>query len=185
MPNGRLRLCRLDPTYVRELAKVDRNVPSTLPEEGKANRPFVGIVVVRGDKKYCVPLSSPKAKHEHMKADRDFSKILDRGGKLIGVLNFNNMLPVSDAVLMDLDLRVQHDDTPAEKAYKQLMVDQLRWCNDNRDLIRHKAAKLYDIVTLHPQSARGLVRRCCDFKLLETVLKGYCSRAGQDVSAYQ
>jgi protein AbiQ len=51
------------------------------------------------------------------------------------------------------------------------MVDQLRWCNDNRDLIRRKAAKLYDIVTLRPESARGLVQRCCDFKLLEAVLE--------------
>ena len=73
MPSDRLRLCRLDPVYMRELSKVDHNVLSTLPEQGKANRPFVGVVIVRGNKQYCVPLSSPKPKHKHMKADRDFS----------------------------------------------------------------------------------------------------------------
>lgn len=171
MPSDRLRLYRLDPAYVRELARLDRNVLSTLPEQGKSNRPFVGVVVVRGDKRYCVPLSSPKPKHEHMKADRDFSKIVDSSGKLIGVLNFNSMIPVADPVLIDLDLRPRPVDSPADRAYKQLMVDQLRWCNDNRDLIRRKAAKLYDIVTLRPESARGLVRRCCDFRLLEAVLE--------------
>ena len=171
MPSDRLRLCRLDPAYVRELSKVDHNVLSTLPEQGKDNRPFVGVIVVRENKQYCIPLSSPKPKHKHMKADRDFSKIVDRRGKLIGVLNFNNMIPVSDAVLMELDLRARSSDSQAERAYKQLMLDQLRWCNDNRDLIRRKAAKLYDIVTLRPESARGLVRRCCDFKLLEAVLE--------------
>lgn len=170
MPSDRLRLHRLDLAYVRDLSRHDANVLSTLPEQGKANRPFVGVVVVRGDKKYCVPLSSPKPKHERMRADRDFAKILDRSGKLIGVLNFNNMIPVSDAVLLDLDLRPRPTDSPEDRAYKQLMADQLRWCNDNRDLIRRKAAKLYDIVTLRPESARGLVRRCCDFKLLEEVL---------------
>lgn len=173
MSSERLRLCRLDPAYVRELSRRDANALSNLPEQGKANRPFVGVVVVRGDKKYCVPLSSPKPKHKRMKSDRDFSKIVDRDGKLIGVLNFNNMIPVSDAVLMDLDLRPCPTDSPEDRAYKQLMVDQLRWCNDNRDLIRRKSAKLYDIVTLRPESARGLVRRCCDFKLLETVLESW------------
>ena len=173
MSSDRLRLYRLDPSYVRELSKHDRNVLSTLPEQGKANRPFVGVVVVRGDKSYCVPLSSPKPKHENMKADRDFSKIVDKDGKLIGVLNFNSMIPVDDRVLIDLDLRPRSTDSPADRSYKQLMLDQLRWCNDNRDLIRRKAAKLYDIVTQRPGSARGLVRRCCDFKLLETLLEGW------------
>ena len=100
MSNDRLRLYRLDPLYVQELSRHDRNVLSTLPEEGKANRPFVGVVIVREDKSYCVPISSPKPKHEHMKADRDFSKIVDKDGKLIGVLNFNNMIPVDDRVLI-------------------------------------------------------------------------------------
>lgn len=173
MPSDRLRLCRLDPVYMRELSKVDHNVLSTLPEQGKANRPFVGVVIVRGNKQYCVPLSSPKPKHKHMKADRDFSKIVDRHGKLIGVLNFNNMIPVKNSVIIDLDLSPRPFDSPSEKAYKQLMVDQLGWCNDNRDLIRRKAAKLYDIVTTRPESAPGLVRRCCDFKLLEGVLEAW------------
>ena len=111
MPSDRLRLYRLDPAYVRELARLDRNVLSTLPEQGKSNRPFVGVVVVRGDKRYCVPLSSPKPQHEHMKADRDFSKIVDSSGKLIGVLNFNSMIPVADPVLIDLDLRPRPADS--------------------------------------------------------------------------
>ena len=173
MSSERLRLYRLDPLYVRELSKHDRNVLSTLPEQGKANRPFVGIVVVHGDKSYCVPLSSPKPKHEHMKADRDFSKIVDKKGKLIGVLNFNSMIPVDDRVLVDLDLRPNPADSASNRSYKQLMLDQLRWCNENRDLIRRKAAKLYDIVTLRPESASGLVRRCCDFKMLEALLEDW------------
>ena len=60
------RLIELDPAYVRELGKVDHNVLSTLPKQGKDNRPFLGVVVVRENRQYCVPLSSPKPKHEHI-----------------------------------------------------------------------------------------------------------------------
>ena len=108
-----------------------------------------------------------------MKADRDFSKIVSDDGKLIGVLNFNNMIPVNDSVLVDLDISVNPGDSARDRAYKLLMQDQLRWCNANRNIIRHKASKLYWIVVERPQTARGLVRRCCDFKRLEQVLDGW------------
>ena len=61
----------------------------------------------------------------------------------------------------------------SKKAYKNLMQDQLRWCNDNRELIQRKAAKLYSIVAKKPSSARGLVRRCCDFPALEKLLDSW------------
>ena len=118
MAKGRLRLYRLDPEYVHELSLHDKRVMSIEPNENKDKRPFVGIVIPPGRRWYCIPLSSPKPKHATMKADRDFSKIADTHGKLIGVLNFNNMIPVNDSVLIDFDIRVHSDDTASEKAYK-------------------------------------------------------------------
>lgn len=166
----RLRLYRLNPDYVMGLSKIDKNVLSTSRDEGKDTRPFVGIVIAHGDIQYCIPLSSPKPKHDHMRSSLDFSKVFDNNKKLIGVLNFNNMIPVNESVLVDLDITVRPDDSAADRAYKLLMRNQLRWCNVNRDLIRKKAAKLYRIVTERPESARGLVKRCCDFKRLEQAL---------------
>lgn len=166
----RLRLYRLDPDYVRELSMVDKNVLSTSRDEGKDKRPFVGIVIAHGDARYCIPLSSPKPKHDRMRSSRDFSKILDDNGKLIGVLNFNNMIPVNESVLIDIDITVRPGDSASDRAYKLLMRNQLKWCNVNRDLIRRKAAKLYRIVTERPETAYGLVKRCCDFKRLEQAL---------------
>lgn len=177
MSNDRLRLYRLDALYVQALQQVDHNVMSTSPAEGKDNRPFVGVVIPHGDLRYCIPLSSPKPKHRHMKADRDFSKIVDKNGKLIAVLNFNNMIPVTDVVLLDLDLTIHAGDASSIRAYKELMRDQLRWCNENRELIVRKARKLYQIVVEHPASARGLVKRCCDFKRLERVLEKWAKSA--------
>ena len=77
MDVDRLRLYRLDMKYIRDLSKIDDNVMSVAPQSGKANRPFVGIVVVCESKRYCIPLSSPKPKHEHMRTDKDFSKSCD------------------------------------------------------------------------------------------------------------
>ena len=170
MPDKRLRLYHLNPDYVGALARVDRRVMSTAPAKGKDKRPFVGIVIPHGDSLYCIPLSSPKPKHHAMKADRDFSKIVDRRGKLIAVLNFNNMIPVDGSVLSVVDLGLRPGDLPKERAYKELMRDQLRWCNEHREAICSKAAKLYRIVTERPESARGLVRRCCDYQSLEREL---------------
>ena len=41
----------MDMKYVRDLARVDNNVMSVSPQTSKSTRPFVGIVVVNGDRR--------------------------------------------------------------------------------------------------------------------------------------
>lgn len=41
--------------------------------------------------------------------------MFDKGNKLIGCLNFNNMLPVDDSVLLPIDMRVQKGDSAKER----------------------------------------------------------------------
>lgn len=77
MEQKRLNLYLIDMKYIRNLAKADDHVMSVSPQAGKETRPFVGIVIVCGTRKYCVPLSSPKPKHSSMKYDVDFMKIMD------------------------------------------------------------------------------------------------------------
>ncbi len=166
----RLNLYTLDMKYVRDLAKVDDKVMSVSPQLGKQRRPFVGVVLVCSERDYCIPLSSPKPKHERMRNSLDFSRIIDKSGKLIGALNFNNMIPVSRSVIKPIDMAVRPNDTPGERHYKGLLNDQLDWCNSNADTISRKANRLYELVTNHPERSRQLVRRCCDFKRLESVL---------------
>lgn len=81
---------------------------------GIETRPFVGIVIICGTKKYCVPLSSPKPKHSSMKNDVDFMKIMD-GETLIVVMNFNNMIPVDESCTIPLNLRIVGKDDAATK----------------------------------------------------------------------
>ncbi len=170
MEQKRLSLFQIDMKYVRDLAKSDDRVMSISPQINKENRPFVGIVVIMDDKKYCIPLSSPKSKHNEMKNDVDFTKIYDKD-KLLGVLNFNNMIPVDESVLIHVDLRIKSTDSPETAHYKKMSAKQLNWCQQNQDAIVTKANKLYKIITKTPEKSRSLTRRCCDFKKLEVVLE--------------
>ena len=71
----------------------------------KANRPFIGIVFKINNKEHFAPLSSPKEKHKRMKTNIDFFKI-DKGN--LGIINFNNMIPVinNDLCRNKLDLEM-------------------------------------------------------------------------------
>jgi hypothetical protein len=84
------KLYKVDMKYIRNLHKIDDKVLSVSPQTGKENRAFIGIVMICGNHKYCIPLSSPKSKHQNMRNSMDFSKI-EVDGKLLGVLNFNLM----------------------------------------------------------------------------------------------
>lgn len=167
MEQKRLNLYLIDIKYIRNLAKADDRVMSVSPQAGKETRPFVGIIIVCNEQKYCIPLSSPKPKHKSMKNDIDFMKIMD-GEKLIGVLNFNNMIPVDESCINLLDLRITKKDDVTAKNYKKMAAKQLDWCRHNQDAIIKKANKLYAM--LQSDKAGSLLKkRCCNFKKLETV----------------
>ncbi|MDO4796619.1 MAG: type III toxin-antitoxin system ToxN/AbiQ family toxin [Coriobacteriales bacterium] len=173
----KLKLYTLNMKYVRELAKADDRVMSISPQLGKQNRPFVGIVVVCESKDYCIPLSSPKPKHATMKNAVDFLRITDRRGKLIGVLNLNNMIPVNGDVIRPVNMTPGAHDSVETRKYKELLNDQLDWCNANVEVIVRKANRLYKLVTEHPERSRGLVKRCCDFTKLEALANTLRTRA--------
>ena len=61
------KLYKVDMKYIRNLHNIDDKVLSVSPQAGKDNRVFIGIVIVCGSHKYCIPLSSPKEKHKNMK----------------------------------------------------------------------------------------------------------------------
>jgi len=165
----RLNLYLIDMKYIRDLAHADNNVMSVSPQIGKSSRPFIGIIVVCEEHEYCVPLSSPKEKYKAMKNDVDFTRIFD-GEKLIGVLNFNNMVPVAEQFLQPVDLKSREGDNANTKHYKAMAAKQLTWCQKNQDAIVKKANKLYQMIITG--AASGILKkRCCDFVKLEKVLE--------------
>ncbi len=167
----RLALYTIDMKYIRNLHKKDDRVRSVSPQIGKASRAFLGIIVICDEHKYCIPLSHPKPKHIDMKGTIDFTKIFDEKGKLIGVLDFNMMIPVTDAQLRKLDIAIHPSDTPEIKHYKKLCQREINWCQKNSSDIINKANVLYNLYKSgDPFQARA---RCLDFQKLEEVCRKY------------
>ena len=156
-------------SYIRDLHNADDRVQSVSPQIHKSNRPFVGIVVICGEHKYCVPLDSAKEKHKTQKNDVDFTRIFD-GDKLISVLNFNNMIPIDNKFICKIDLSPNPKDNPAQAHYKKLCIKEIEWCRKNQEAIVKKANKLYYLVQKTNCSSM-LKKRCNDFKKLEKVLE--------------
>ncbi len=179
----KLKLYNIDMKYVRNLAKVDDNVMSVSPQQQKQTRPFVGILLLVNGKKYCVPLSSPKAKFVNKKNAVDFMRITDERKKnengapaILGALNFNNMIPVSESVLTPINVKIEQSDSPQTRSYKKLLTKQLDWCQKNEESILSHANRTYDLVVNHSDKNRHFVRRCCNFKKLESVLEKYSDK---------
>ena len=111
-----------------------------------------------------------------MNNDRDFTKIYNKHNRLIGVLDFNLMIPVDEKVISVININSSKKDTPELKARKNLMKDQLLWCRQNQDSLINKANKLYTVCIIplsYQQRLQKMLRRCCDFKKLEVVLEKY------------
>lgn len=176
MGKKRLNLYRIDMKYIRNLHNVDDRVSSVSPQIGKQHRIYVGIVVLCNGRKYLIPLSHPVEKHKKMKSRADFDKIYDRKGKLIGVLNYNLMIPVEDTQLRKVELKPDKRDTIVEQHYKQLCIDELTWCRKNEEVIVNKANVLYNMCTTAIEY-KGRTR-CLDFKKLELICDKYNCRNG-------
>ena len=76
-----LEVYRIDMKYIRNLHNIDDRVFSVSPQTRKDERPFLGVILVCNEHKYCVPLSKPKKKHEKMRDKIDFKKMDTRRKK--------------------------------------------------------------------------------------------------------
>ena len=157
----------VDAGYCDYLRKSDPCVPYTM--ERKAIRPFVGIVFFVKDAQYYAPLTSPKPKHLHMKNQIDFLKI--KGGEW-GAINFNNMIPVHADRLKKVEIKILETDSKQDITYKNLLSNQLSWCNSHRDVILRQAEKLYRVIT-EGRAWENLAGRCCNFALDEMLCDAY------------
>ena len=157
----------VDTRYCDFLRKTDPLVPYTKDE--KAGRPFVGIVFSVNGFHYYAPLTSPKPKHLQMKNQIDFMKI--KNGEW-GAINLNNMIPVHMDCLHKVEIRISPDDSKPDIDYKNLLSNQLSWCNSHRELILKQAEKLYRIIT-QGKSWKTLSGRCCNFPLDEKQCLAY------------
>ena len=83
--------------FIAYLQKFDTKVA----ENKNQTRPYVGVVLEINSVKYYAQFSSLKSKHKKMKNGKDFRKI---NNGLYGAINFNNMIPVLDSALLEIDI---------------------------------------------------------------------------------
>ena len=156
-----LKFYQADENYCAFLRKSDPCVPYINDE--KSIRPFVGVLLTVNHINYFAPLTSPKPKHKKMKNQADFIKI--NGGEW-GAINLNNMIPIHLSCLAPVDMKISACDNKADIDYKNLLFNQLSWCNANKARLLNLAEKLYKLVVSGKGQA-GLADRCCNFLLLE------------------
>lgn len=93
----------VDKDYVNYLHSVDNKV-EFIDYKNKL-KPYFGIILQINDFNYYLPVSSSKEKHKTMKNNLDFLKLIDKDGKIIAVLNINNMIPVPSQFISDLNYK--------------------------------------------------------------------------------
>jgi len=168
--NKRFKLYNVNMKYIRNLHHIDNNVPSVSPQIGKQTRPFLGIITIVNSSKFCIPITSnsnnKSQKFKSMKENITFRKIYDKNGKLLAALNLNNMIPVREEYITEIDLKLHSSDTPELRHWKQLCIKELRWCQSHQNEIEHLANELYRIYDSHETFSKRKI--CLNFPALIT-----------------
>lgn len=161
-----LKLYRISEKYIRFLKSRDNRVQDN---KGR-RRPYVGVVLHVGAHRYFVPMESPKPNHANIKPGKHIMKI--DNGKL-GLLGFNNMIPVHEDALISFNI----DDEPDAK-YAELLRRQISFINRNKaDVLNHASQTYYNAVE---KQNSFLLEICCDFKKLERACKQYDPNHGKN-----
>lgn len=154
-----LRIYKIDEKYIRFLYSRDKKVQYN---KG-SRRPYIGVVMNVGKYKYFVPMESPKPNHKNMKPGKHIMLI---GNGTMGLLGFNNMVPVPEEALIPFDINAVEDEK-----YKGLLLRQASACNKAKAEIMRRASDTYfDVVN---KKNEFLQRISCDFEKLERACKAY------------
>lgn len=156
----KLLIVKVDSKYCDYLRKFDSRV---VYNKGiKELRPFIGILFIIDKCEYFAPLSSPKEKHKSLKNTLDLLKIDDGN---LGVINLNNMIPVTSKNYEEFDFNKQ----PANQSERfriKLLTNQLRWLTSHKQEIRTKSKLLYTLYK-NKKLKKNVEDRCCNYMLLE------------------
>ena len=140
-----------------------KSTDSRVQDNKNRRRPYVGIVLTVGEYRYLVPMESPKSNHANLKAGWHFFKLDD--GRL-GLLGFNNMIPVHESAIIQFDISNEPD-----LKYAELLRRQASYINRHKaDVLNHASHTYYNVVN---KKNKFLLTICCDFKKLEAACKRY------------
>ena len=155
-----IRIYEIKDTYVKYLSNYQKHIYT--PKDGTFKRKYIGVVLEIKGIEYFAPLSSYKEKHKKMKEVVDIIKI-----KEYAVINLNNMVPVPDSQIVNIDINKEKD-----SSYKYLLQAESREINRQKNRIRKNAEIVYSH-KIHNGNATPLSKRTNDFELLEKLCKEY------------
>lgn len=78
-----------------------------------------------------------------MRENITFRKIRDKNGKILAVLNLNNMIPIRDEYIVPINLKIKPTDSISIKQWKKLCAKELDWCQANSAEIERLANELH------------------------------------------
>ena len=162
-----MKLYTVDTAYIDYLKIFQPRIWENV--ENHRLRPYVGVILSIGKLKYYAPLSSPKPKHQKMFDRLDFIR-LEHKGRLVAVINLNNMIPVADELVTKIDIKSLTD-----MRYKDLLNVEMIDIRRKQAIIVKNANSIYSKVTKFADESRNarLVSLCYDFLLLEQKLQEY------------
>ncbi|MBP3351526.1 MAG: type III toxin-antitoxin system ToxN/AbiQ family toxin [Lachnospiraceae bacterium] len=155
-----IRIYKVKSEYIKYLSMYQKHIFTQDAE--KDNRKYIGVVFEIKGMKYFAPLSSFKDKHKKMKESIDFIKIKD-----YAVINLNNMIPVPDSQIVDIDINKEK-----EPSYRYLLQAESREISRQKNRIRKNAEIVYSRKK-HNDNSTALAKRTNNFELLEKLCKEY------------
>lgn len=154
-----LKIYRVTDKYIHFLKCFD----SRVQDNKQRRRPYVGVVLLVGEFRYFVPMESPKPNHERIKPGVHIMRI-ENGA--LGLLGFNNMIPIHESAIIPFDI-----DKEPDPKYAELLRRQASFLNRHKADVYDHAAKTYYKATSGKNQFLNKV--CCDFKKLERACKRY------------
>ncbi len=166
----KLNLYSVSDKYINYLRQFDDKIYDNKEEIRTHERKYLGVVLTVNEFNYYIPMSSPK-KSDYLDIDKKIirkdTKTIIRileSNRLYGTLRISNMIPVP---ITELEPYMVSNETDSK--YKELILGELRYINNNSNKIIKYAKTVYN------QKAKnidiGYIKNTVDFKLLEEKLR--------------
>lgn len=159
-----MKFYTLSDAYITHLKTIDARVPDNY----NGTRAYVGVVLEINEHLYLAPLTSHKAKHDKLHASTpSVFKLHEKGDEQnkLGMIQINNMLPVTEEELTLLDMAAQ----PVK--YRAMLLKQLEFIKANQEKIKERAEKFYKLVIVQKHTFFSGIS--CDFVALEGACKTF------------
>lgn len=174
-----MQLYYVSDEYINFLRKTFPRVYPNKENERVHTRKYLGVVIEIGTRKYYIPLSSPKDKHDYIVTDGEkrirkdsliVMRIVSGSGEdreLKGTLQIGTMIPVPDNAIKLYDVNNEPD-----QAYKDLVNEEIIYIRKKEKKIIKNAKVLYS--KRKSGEENRVVQSCLDFIALE----GECDKWG-------